>query len=98
MLLGNTQADAGTRQLVAVCKDQQMLIAAAALPSVDAFKIGTAAQVLSRSETEVCHVAGGVGGLSGAVASGVWLGGRFAFRYHNSSPRLGAGKGARNSR
>ncbi|MDB5336342.1 MAG: hypothetical protein JWN70_1961 [Planctomycetaceae bacterium] len=98
MFLGDTQPDPGTRQLVEIGKNQQMLIAAADLPSVNAFKIGAASQMLSGSKSQVGHVGGGAGGLSGDCGSAVWLGGRFAFRYHNSSPRLAAGNGALNRR
>jgi hypothetical protein len=73
MFLGNTQPDPGARQLVHISKNQQMLIAAAALPSVNAFEIGSAAQVLTGTETQVDYICGGAGGpLDGWSA--FWLG------------------------
>lgn len=63
MFLGNAQPDPGTRQLVHVSKNQQMLIAAAALPSVNAFEVGSATQVLSGPEAQVDYACGGAGGL-----------------------------------
>ena len=50
-----------------------MLIAAAALPSVNAFEIGAATQVLTGTETQFDYTCGGAGGpLDGWSA--FWLG------------------------
>ena len=93
MLFRDAQSDPRAGQLVDVGENQQVLIAASALTCINSLEISSPAQMLVGPETRVFHACGGAGGLSFAG-----LGGRFAFRYHNSSPRLAAGKGARNSR
>ena len=74
MLLGDTQSDQGPLLMVHICKNQQMVVTATALPGVNAFKIGTASQVLRRTKTQVGQACGGVGGLSDVGLSVVWLG------------------------